>query len=150
MIEIHFIMALFLNFVAFGEKKLIILVFMLTLVLIFEKRAAIQRPILTANFTNTALDFNSKLYKNSLHCKRGRNMKISKVISIAMVLVGIIVFFIGLEILGIILAVVGLFFFPKSSTTSTLDSFVDDDHYYENNTKNDESDSSGSDGNDKD
>ena len=40
MIEIHFIMALFLNFVAFGEKKLIILVFMLTLVLIFEKRAA--------------------------------------------------------------------------------------------------------------
>ena len=40
MIEIHFIMALFLNFVAFGEKKLINLVFMLTLVLIFEKRAA--------------------------------------------------------------------------------------------------------------
>ena len=40
MIEIHFIMALFLNFVAFGEKKLIILVFMLTLVLIFEKGAA--------------------------------------------------------------------------------------------------------------
>ena len=40
MIEIDFIMALFLNFVAFGEKKLIILVFMLTLVLIFEKRAA--------------------------------------------------------------------------------------------------------------
>ena len=40
MIEIDFIMALFSNFVAFGEKKLIILVFMLTLVLIFEKRAA--------------------------------------------------------------------------------------------------------------
>ena len=56
-------------------------------------------------------------------------MKISKVISIVMVLVGIIVFFIGLEIFGIILAVVGLFFFPKSSTTSTLDSFVDDDYY---------------------
>jgi len=44
---------------------------------------------------------------------------------------------------------VGLFLFPKSSTKSTLDSYVDDDHYYENNTKNDESDSSHSDGNDK-
>ena len=103
MIEIHFIMALFLNFT-----------------------------------------------KITFIRERGRKMKISKVISIAMVLVGIIVFFIGLEILGIILAVVGLFFFPKSSTTSSLDSFVDDDHYYENNTKNDESDSAGSDGNDKD
>ena len=45
MIEIDFIMALFLNFVAFGEKKLIILVFMLTLVLIFEKRAANLIPM---------------------------------------------------------------------------------------------------------
>ena len=69
-------------------------------------------------------------------------MKISKVISIAMVLVGIIAFFIGLEIFGIILAIVGLFFFPKSSTTSTLDSFIDDDEYYENNSKNDAPDSS--------
>jgi len=77
-------------------------------------------------------------------------MKISKVISIAMILVGIIVFFFGLEIFGLILAVVGLFLFPKSNTKSTLDSYVDDDHYYENNTKNDESDSSDSDGNDKD
>ena len=40
MIEIHFIMAFFSNFVAFGEKKLINLVFTLTLVLILEKRAA--------------------------------------------------------------------------------------------------------------
>ena len=69
-------------------------------------------------------------------------MKISKVISIAMVLVGIIAFFIGLEIFGIILAIVGLFFFPKSSTTSTLDSFIDDDEYYENNSKSDAPDSS--------
>jgi hypothetical protein len=38
-------MALFLNIVAFGEKKLIILVFMLTLVLIFEKRAANLIPM---------------------------------------------------------------------------------------------------------
>ena len=71
-------------------------------------------------------------------------MKISKVISIVMVLVGIIVFFIGLEIFGIILAVVGLFLFPNSSSTSTMDSFVDDDEYYENNSKSDAPDSSDS------
>ena len=75
-------------------------------------------------------------------------MKISKVISIAMVLVGIIAFFIGLEIFGIILAIVGLFFFPKSSTTSTLDSFIDDDEYYENNSKSDAPDSPDPDNND--
>ena len=66
MIEIHFIMAFFSNFVAFGEKKLINLVFTLTLVLILEKRAAnlirmrkialstkIGLWILTSNFTKT-------------------------------------------------------------------------------------------------
>ena len=66
-----------------------------------------------------------------------------------MILIGIIAFFIGLEIFGIILAIVGLFFFPKSSTTSTLDSFIDDDEYYENNSKSDAPDSSDSDSKDE-
>ncbi|WP_428909863.1 hypothetical protein [Niallia sp. Krafla_26] len=52
-----------------------------------------------------------------------------KVICVLGILIGVVFFFIGFEWLGIIVAVVALFFLPSKESTSTLDSYYHDEYY---------------------
>ncbi|WP_338470702.1 hypothetical protein R4Z10_18230 [Niallia sp. XMNu-256] len=69
-----------------------------------------------------------------------------KFMSVLVILLGIILFFIGLELLGIIIAVVGLFVFPNASFTNTGDPHSDQYFYEHHDDSKSESTDSGDSG----
>lgn len=76
-----------------------------------------------------------------------------KTISVLAILLGIILFFFGLELLGIIIAVVGLFLFPNARSANNTENPYYDEYLFDqrdDSPKNETSDSRSDDGGGKD